>query len=151
MTAGFHYRFKHDYAVAVTAGFHFVGNYCFNISRIQLKWGGGGNCISARILLRLAQMPLRTQFLRTQTQRNYRLLVASTKAAAPGWSFNEVPKNMTVLDPRPQRLIVSETMAICFQVWVVTYLQTNRLQLLFIPFFCHQIETVHKLANLIYS
>ena len=43
MTAGFHYRFKHDYAVAVTAGFHFAGNYFFNISRIQLiKVGGGG-------------------------------------------------------------------------------------------------------------
>ena len=27
MTAGFHYRFKHDYAVAVTAGFHFAGNW----------------------------------------------------------------------------------------------------------------------------
>ena len=40
MTAGFHYRFKHDYAVAVT---HFAGNYFFNISRIQLiKVGGGG-------------------------------------------------------------------------------------------------------------
>ena len=28
MAAGFHYRFKHDYAVA-TAGFHFAGNYFF--------------------------------------------------------------------------------------------------------------------------
>ena len=43
MTAGFHYRFKHDLAVAMTAGFHYAGNYFFNISRIQLlKWGGGG-------------------------------------------------------------------------------------------------------------
>ena len=42
MTAGFHYRFKHDYAVAVTAGFHYAGNYFFNISRIQLIKVGGG-------------------------------------------------------------------------------------------------------------
>ena len=49
MTAGFHYRFKHDYAVAVTAGFHFAGNYFFNISRIQLI-KVGGNCISAPLL-----------------------------------------------------------------------------------------------------
>ena len=41
MTAGFHYRFKHDYAVAVTAGFHYAGNYFFNISRIQLIKVGG--------------------------------------------------------------------------------------------------------------
>ena len=47
MTAGFHYRFKRDYAVAVTAGFHYAGNYYFNISRIQLIKVGGGNCISA--------------------------------------------------------------------------------------------------------
>ena len=42
MTAGYHYRFKRDYAVAVTAGFHYAGNYNFNISRIQLIKVGGG-------------------------------------------------------------------------------------------------------------
>ena len=61
MTAGFHYRCKHDYAVAVTAGFHYAGNYFFNISRIQLiKVGGGGGgklhkCLgfySAKVLCR---------------------------------------------------------------------------------------------------
>ena len=57
MTAGFHYRFKHDYVVAVTAGFHYAGNYYFNISRIQLikvGGGGGGNCISAHYPLATA-------------------------------------------------------------------------------------------------
>ena len=37
----------------MTAGFHYAGNYVFNISRIQLikvvGEGGGGNCISAGV------------------------------------------------------------------------------------------------------
>ena len=52
MTAGFHYRFKRDYAVAVTAGFHYAGNYYFNISRIQV---GGGKLHKCRLTNRLLQ------------------------------------------------------------------------------------------------
>ena len=51
MTAGFHYRFKRDYAVAVTADFttqEIIISIFLEFN--SLKWGGG-NCISAQTVL----------------------------------------------------------------------------------------------------